>query len=385
MRKSCEVTGNVLRVSAALWLVACTSPTYSVANDAATGTAPDASPSGTRPEGPGAPGRDASSTLTPDGSSKETSGPDGGDGRDAATAPQSNDRPDAGPTVTTVASEPLPDAGLPTTSGTVLPSWAPKLLGRYAVVIYGFSEDGLLRTSSRDLGIMDITLGPNGYEVLSSACQSYGTSAGGTSGAHVVSPTALPPRRFQVVLGADTFVFKPIDVAIGYEQTPPPSCDGHLGEAVDKRDFQTWIAGSKCRCSDQAPPKVDDCRVVDADGDKRPGYTVAFRTLNASTDVYGVIESRSSIVQGRVADSGAHTAFFQLNDVVAQFGCEPAGCADVGGVAMSCDTINSQVRFASLDRTTPPAGGWTCPSLIDQFSTLFPAPAPAFPARCKAQ
>jgi hypothetical protein len=103
-----------------------------------------------------------------------------------------------------------------------------------------------------------------------------------------------------------------------------------------------------------------------------------------TTEVYGAMESRSSIVQGHVADDGAHTAFFQLNDVVAQFGCDPSDCADVGGVATSCDTINSPVLFASLDRSVAPAGGWTCASIIDRFSTLFPMPPPGFPARCKA-
>jgi len=385
VRKSCEVTADVLRFGAALALFACTSPTYSAGKDAAGSAASGTSPSaGDGPAGTGAPGRDAGSPLLSDASGKDAPRQDGGGGRDAAIEGAAPASPDAGTGVTTVASEPLPDAGVVMSSST-LPSWAPKLLGKYAVVIYSFSDDGLVRTSSRDVGTMDITAGAHGYEALLSGCQSYGSSTGGTSSAQVVYPTALPARRFQVILGADTFVAKPIDVAVGYEQAQPPGCDGHLGEQVDKRDFQTWISGSKCRCSDQAPPQVDDCRVVDADGDKRPGYTVNFRTPIASTDVYGAIESRSSIVQGHVADSGAHTAFFQLNDVVAQFGCDPPGCADVGGVAMSCDTINSQVLFASLDRSVAPASGWTCASIIDRFTTLFPLSPPAFPARCKAR
>jgi len=393
---ACAVTGSVLHLSAALALCACNSPTYSVGKDAAaaaTGALSDAGADGTPigrdpPNATNDPSGDAT-VPQPDTSRGATPAQNGDDRTDVADGgaprdPMSTVQPDAGPAVTTVVSEPLPDAGVVTMDGPTVPSWAPKLLGKYAIVIYSFSDDGLVRTGQRDLGIMEFSAGPSGYEALLRGCQSYGTSAAGASGARVVSPEALPPRRFQVVLGADTFVAKPIDVAVGYEPTLPPSCDGHLGELVDKRDFQTWISGPKCRCSDQAPPLVDDCRVVDADGDKRPGYTVQFRTLNALADVYGAIESRSSFVQGRVADNGAHTAFFQRNDVVAQYGCEPSNCADVGGVAMSCDTIHSKVLFASLDRAAAPAGGWTCPSIIDGFSSLFPLPAPTFPARCKA-
>lgn len=383
VRKSCAVTGNVLCFGA-LALFACTSPTYSTGNDAAAGAPSNHNPSGAADAGQ----PDAADTLRPDATTPLGAG--AGDDRDAAREgggrdPSSPTQSDAGTSVSTVASAPLPDAGVAPASDAGLPSWAPKLLGAYAIVFYRFADDGLQRTSSRDLGVMDISAGPNGYEGLLRACQSYYTSAGGTNGAKVVNPAALPARRFQIILGADTFVAKPIDVAVGYENASPPNCDGHLGELVDKRDFQTWIAGSKCSCSDQAPPNVDDCRVIDADGDKRPGYTVTFRTLSANTDVYGAIESRSSLVQGHVADNGAHTAFYQLNDVAAQFGCDPAGCADVGGVAVSCDTITSSVLFAPLDHTVAPAGGWTCAAIIDGFSTLFPSPPPTFPARCKAQ
>jgi hypothetical protein len=263
-----------------------------------------------------------------------------------------------------------------------LPAWSAQLAGDYALQAFTFSEDRRIVIRWRGLSLARIALVDGHYQAQVTGCELVALSASGSSSGDARSPN-FPPRRHRVdLIGEQTFNIVPIDVAFGYDTVQPPACAGRFGSSAVKRPFQTWISGDTCRCSGEALPAVDDCRVTDPDGDNRPGYTAMARTIAGTTTIWGINEIRSSFVQGRIGVGRAHSALYQLNEQTVQFGCDGALCS-TASTSVDCATEHHPVRFAPLERLVPPPAGWTCTGIVERAATIFPEPPPPFPASCR--
>ena len=263
------------------------------------------------------------------------------------------------------------------------PAWAAPLAGRYALQSFSFSEDRSVMIRWLELSQIDINWHDDHYEALLTLC-SQTAEAQNNIGSGGQSATAkLPARRYSVSLANETFTITPIDVAVGYDPVQPASCAGQLGKSVAKRADQTWISGPTCKCSADAHPSADDCRVADPDSDNLPGYSLVSRTVAGTTTIWGVDDIRSAYVQGHVSAEGSHTALYQISELPVGFGCQGPVCpSPTSNTSIDCATEQTRVQFASLDRLIAPAAGWSCAAILERSGTIFPGAPLAFPARC---
>jgi hypothetical protein len=292
--------------------------------------------------------------------------------------PEPVDAADAAQPSDAMAPEPAPDAAH---IDPAAPSWAPSLLGRFAVQGFTFYAEKNAVSTERIRTLIDVHVSDAGIELSEQTCEDYASSALAT--VKYAHPEKLPARRHRVQFQPDSFSTVPVDTAIGYEATPPPACDGKAGQRVAKRAFQTWFTGATCSCPGDMLPPIDDCRVIDADDDGLAGYTVLGNVAQlGTTEVYGVTLSLSKYVNGRPRASGGFVAQQERTVSSLQYGCRPAGCANLSGTSTTCGPAQSQIVFVPLAGRAEPTGGWSCASLLARAAELFPDLPPTTPSSC---
>ena len=318
------------------------------------------------------PGSDAGRQLSADAAWREQPDPARPDTADASQPSDAASQPsDAGP-------QPAPDAAY---VDPVAPSWAPSLLGRFAVQGISFYGEGNVVSTERIRTLIDVHASEASIELSEQTCEDYASSPVAT--VRYAHPDKLPLRRHRVQFQPDSFSTVPLDTAIGYEPMPPPECDGKAGQRIAKRAFQTWITGPTCLCPGDVLPPIDDCRVIDADGDGLAGYTVLGNALRiGDSEVYGVSLSLSKYVNGRPRASGGFVAQQQRTVSSLQHGCRPNGCADLSGTSTTCGPAQSQIVFVPLAGRAEPTGGWSCAALLAHAGELFPDLPPTTPSSC---
>ena len=369
---------------AGLWLVsaACAEPSYKDKEEGGQAeSAPDGGAAAARTSdgaaaaseaGPTKTGRDADSPGRLDAESRA---------QDASSEPLTELPPgvgDASLAGEASTSEPAPDASLPDPQA---PSWAPTLLGSFAMQTYTFSAEGSAITTGRVRSLVDIQAGPAGLEMIVRDCDDYSSNAAGT--VQVAHPERLPPTRYVVKFQPDSFSTEQVTAAVGYELDAPPACAGKPGERIEKRPFQTWITGSTCKCPGETLPSMEDCRVVDSDDDKLAGYTVIGSAVGlAGTEVYGVTLGVSEFLNGQPSANGGFTAQQQRTVSSLQYDCRPRPCFNLSGTSNSCGPAQSSVVLTPLAGRAAPSGGWSCAAVLSRSGELFPGVPPAMPASC---
>ena len=352
-----------------VFVVACSEPRYAP-DDMRGSTAPDGAirgedaglaPEDTAPRDAGGAARDA--------------GRDGGprgDGSGIGGDAQSTDAGDA-----SMPSEMPDDAG----RGTVLPSWAEQLVGSYAVRSFAFADDGANVTQSEALMIAEIRRDDDVLTLVTQSCKVVAINAIATI--HVEKPETLARRRHRMLVDGEVFSTEPIEVAEGYEANAIPDCAGKLGQSIPKRPEQDWLATS-CTCSADLIPKQDDCRVLDPDGDMRPGYTMFFRTASGLTElrIWGVQANYARFVQMARRADGSLAGRLDAKSGALQYDCSASSCADLSGPTPWCSSELSSVEFVPFAGRPAPTGGWSCEAVRAREGELFPTLPPQVPARC---
>ncbi len=162
----------------------------------------------------------------------------------------------------------------------------------------------------------------------------------------------------------------------------PSFCPASGGGKVTPTDgfARPWLTGGKCDCpvddaaaatmpTSNAAVKSQDCRVVDADADGKPGFTVT-GTAFVSSDIYNVSISGVRWT-GSIRTDGYHSGVaIEPNPILrAVVGCDGnsllcSSSDDPTSSDCACGNIDSGaynfVQFAPLDGLAKAADTWTC-------------------------
>lgn len=158
----------------------------------------------------------------------------------------------------------------------------------------------------------------------------------------VSSPESFPERTFDLTVSGDSFQASAPASLIGYETVT--GCAAGTSQSHAER---AWLFAGQCSCpNSELPPTLPgDCRVIDADNDGNPGFTVVFSggTENAS---YTRIRESSQIVNGRLSPDGRHVAqLLSITDTF-QLSCQREPCSRSS--AQVCPAERNPVRFLPL-------------------------------------
>lgn len=295
---------------------------------------------------------------------------------DAETSRADAQLGDASATNSDAAVEPRPDAG-----SSAQPAWASQLVGEFAIEAYTFAPDLNGISTSRELFYATITREGDELQLLTRQCEL--NSSGPTFVFSAPTAPKLPPRRHRILFQQDSFSTETIDYAIGYVPEVP-ECAGKAGQLIPAPRSRPWTSVSTCRCPGPTLPPLDDCRVIDADDDNLPGYTILGAAVPlAAVEVYGVVASYSKFIDGRPSPNDR--GFVAQQDVrseALQYACRPSTCANLSGPSSSCVPKYNRTLFVPLAELTTPEGGWTCDAVIARAAQLFPDAAPKPPINC---
>lgn len=291
--------------------------------------------------------------------------------------------PEAGTNTGDAGSALVPDAGPLPPEPKVLPTWAQPLLGRYATRAFTFAQDDFPTvTRSQDVYLAEFTLdAATGRVTLrSKLCQSVAQNTLGST-LRLVDATHVPERVEQVVLNElePRFSTDGPPGTVGYTKEPPSMCTDKLNQSVPKAPVQTWIAGDTCRClRAEAAPLLNDCRVLDPDGDNKPGFTFLLHAPPlGDAQIYAASESATHYVNGQISADGKRLDANVLpGERPFQLDCAPSGCRDIAKLATYCPTSFNPARFVRVDATA------TCQTIVGDLPTLFPEPPPPLVDRC---
>jgi hypothetical protein len=262
-----------------------------------------------------------------------------------------------------------------------VPSWAGTLSGFFAVQASSFSSTNRVVASHRTRLLAELRRSEAGTELIATSCEERSVSASAT--VYFVHPEKLGVRRGRVLFTADSFSTETMNHYFGYDAVAPPECNGKPGQPVAKRAFQTWITGPNCTCPGDTLPLVNDCRVTDPDDDKLPGNTAIGNAFNfGDAEVYGVSLSRTKFQNGKPSTNGGFVAQEVRTFDTLQYDCRPMGCFNLSGTTTTCAPEKGVVVFTPLAGRAEPAGGWTCPAVIQRAGELFPDPPPGSPSSC---
>ncbi len=293
------------------------------------------------------------------------------------------------------------------------------LLGAYAVRTHAFREGGSNTGTSESraeaLSYVTVTTDAAGVKVHMRDVGCSATSRnfpGGTSAtSNAPAYTNLPPVDVDLVIAGNAagngrwerpIVNNGAGVPTGFTLGVPPGCEGKAGQVVNvpASDTRAWLTDSPldadterdCTCPAQDEeallPKVSagaanqDCRIVDADADGKPGFTVDANVLFFSASIFNVSISQITWA-GSIVPSGFHSAIAIEPDPIQRVvvGCTGSGtlCSNASGVAAgyydcSCGTGGqfNLIQFVPLDGVVDPgADGWTCSDVISERNNLF--------------
>jgi hypothetical protein len=363
-------------------LCACSEPNYNQRADNA--TASDAGDAGALPLRDG----DASVRNGDAGSAEAGARDDTRDGEasvqawpDAATTTRADAEVTASSDAGAVPSVPVVPEPPVGPSTPVVPAWAESLRGPYASRAFTFRQDefGTITRASQ-VALHQFMLADGGLLLRSKSCSYRATTT--LADMHMVDPTNVP-ERVENVLFSDTeqrWSTEGPPFQLGFTGTSPASCDGKVGESVPKPASHVWYAGSRCRCA--APdeePLADDCRVLDPDGDRQPGFTYHLMgtSIFGDADVFGGSTSKSHLINGQLRSDGTLRANVRADETNYQLGCLPEGCTNIAVLGKWCPSTFNSVDFVPLNDAAP-----TCAAVLAALSTLFPSAAPDYPTRC---
>jgi len=265
---------------------------------------------------------------------------------------------------------------------------ASRLLGRYAVRAQFFGNDvGASGVISHEiLYLAEITPGQEAgsFALALQPCVDRGkvSVAGGTFRFDVSLPHAdrLPPRQLKIVVDEGTFRTVGAPSLIGYTAEPPPGCTP--GRSIPRPTPAPWGSSCTCPSNTQAlPTQASDCRVVDADGDGKPGLTSQTTGSFAGTSSIGV-KDMSQLVDGKIADDRRHTASFQHADESDFIECGSITCRNAN--LTLCESRHNTVDFAPLPERTAAGQPFQCADVRSGLESgeLIPLKPLAFPAGC---
>jgi hypothetical protein len=258
---------------------------------------------------------------------------------------------DAGPVVVT---PPEPERG-------ALPAWALPLVGTYAVRSVTFSYDDAalpaINTRNVDHSLLKITRSGEELLVSSQLC-SYAVSVKGGQGTSPLSFTnaaRTPPLKGRIVLGApNTFSAAPMLQHLGFDPTRA-SCEMGSNRRT-KFDDQSWYTATTCVCyATSVPEHVDDCRVIDGDGDGKPGLSAHGPSPLGATvaDYLLVFDYSVALLDGQVDPNRMHT----LRELRAQ----APSC--INTATDGCSVGNNQLCPGGATKLLPVDEGTTCATL----------------------
>ncbi|MET0287860.1 MAG: hypothetical protein ABW352_25450 [Polyangiales bacterium] len=370
---------STLSCAALFALCACSEPSYKQRADNA--SASDAGDAGATDDASRLPLRDGDASVRDATSAVDTAVPR--DEREDATVPVQEPRAGASdggsPPVTPVTPMvPEPDVG-PSTP--VVPAWAESLRGPYASRAYTFRQDEFgTVTRASQISFHNFELAEDGLLLRSKSCAYRATTS--LADMRMVDPTNVP-ERVEHVLFSDTeqrWSTDGLPFQLGFTGTQPSICDGKLGESVPKPAAHVWYSGSRCRCAAlDEEPLADDCRVLDPDGDRQPGFTYHLMSTSifGDADVFGGSNSESHLINGQLRADGTLRANVLAEETNYQFGCLPDGCQNIAVLGKWCPWTFNSIDFVRLTDAAP-----TCASVLAALSTLFPSAAPDYPTKC---
>jgi len=175
----------------------------------------------------------------------------------------------------------------------------------------------------------------------------------------VVSPEKLPPRHYSLQVAGDTFSTTGPAVAAGYKELAPADCPVGSKQTHPERG---WLPGGECTCptSTLPPTHIDDCRVVDSDGDHEAGLTIDYRG-GAENITRTRLRDSSQMVSGVIDAAGKHRASFAPDTGTFHLKCEPTRCTQTAWRV--CAPEFNPVHFLPL-ATRADARAWTCEDVV---------------------
>ncbi|MEY4508882.1 MAG: hypothetical protein RLZZ450_1004 [Pseudomonadota bacterium] len=318
---------------------------------------------------------DAATALTTDAGAAAVGGPTGGDAQVSGGDPAA-----------------APDAGsAPVVQTTTFPDWAAPLIGSYATRQFSFSRDRLgIVSIYEELSLVQIVRVEAGAELRAKLCSQVASSTEDVL--KLIDPSGLSETVRKVTFddtghwGTDA---NPI--GYGYDRPVPTTCVGKENQSIAKSAAQVWLADGNCRCpsSADAAPRIDDCRVLDPDNDKKPGLSFSDKGKPGAligsfinSTLHAAFVSRTHPVSGRVDSQGAHHAQVVVDEVAYQLSCEPDGCPQIADVGRPCTDEFNDLHFVQLNEQRQVA---SCADLVARRTELFPSGAPATPSSCSQQ
>jgi len=285
----------------------------------------------------------------------------------------------------------LPARSATYTGGYCLDSNAANLLGKYAVRAHVFREagSGVITTlnKAQTVSLVQITYHQTTgeFSLLDHRCVATGSSdPQGVPGIEAFSPKYrnLPPLSAEIEVDGTSWVRKPAPNAsigmgtpAGFTLGLPDFCAGKAGKTVDlppgdSRRGGGWFKNDRCRCPEAgkenslpspntytdgsaATPYLQDCRLTDADGDGKLGFTV-----NTKVPFFGINATYLASIWnitwvGSIRADGFHTGYGSASPFEsAVIGCSSAGgaCAATS-VDCGCKQKWHRVQFVRLSQS----------------------------------
>lgn len=267
-----------------------------------------------------------------------------------------------------------------------LPAWGEQLLGVYAAQTYVFSRDkASIMATTEERSLVRIERAGSGAIMRVKLCSQVASSD--TDQLRMVNPLGLPEIARKLQFDNDRFSTDAEPMVMAFERAVPADCIGKEGQGVPKRPAQAWISGDVCRCPSSAAlaPRADDCRVLDPDGDKKPGLTYVDKGIGIYASlidftVYAAYVTRSHPVAGSIKDNGALLYAQVVSDEVA-FQLDGVGAPEIADLSRPCTSDFNYVQYVRLAERAPGGEEWSCEKLLAN-SAAFTLPVPKAPGNC---
>ncbi|HEX6244490.1 MAG TPA: hypothetical protein VFZ61_26410 [Polyangiales bacterium] len=272
----------------------------------------------------------------------------------------------------------VPDAETPPPDATVadpVPNWAKPLLGRFAKrsIYFAYDDTGSGGiTATIDVSLVTVSATGSGQlELVGQQCSYDVHWSTGQASFLLLEPTTLPSVRQSLSLGqAPHFSSDTASLQMGFDSTRQSRCSPGASYA-DKYDDQSWITGSRCSCSNVPgvlPTEINDCRVSDTDGDRRPG--VALDGTGFALDITAAINTTIKIADGEVRGDGEHVLREQRT-------------RNVACLAGTCLPMNDQLCPGGETLMRPLPANATCADARAKVDPIAYPPVPSKDCRAK--
>jgi hypothetical protein len=254
-------------------------------------------------------------------------------------------------------------------------------VGRFATRSFLFSWDGLVESTARLLTLAEIKPTPEGGLVLEEELCLW---EGGwvfivTTQAHIEFPGTKASAA--LTFTNDNFESLQLKAAVGYGPAPSACTAGVT--TTQAQPGQAWLTTNSCDCPRNAdvPSSPRDCRLTDADKDRKPGYTFPAKVASSNYDFHVAQEERLRLLNGyRVGEQlFAAREFLDTTKIIE---CTIEGATRRGadcptGAGEYCPAAHNKTEFV---RIKPDIG---CREIIQREDGTFTKQPPPFPAACR--